>query len=114
MSGLERVEDANFRCPQCGAPLRVHQEADVLRFVCRTRHTFSANELLALLEGVIEGRADLTIADKLKLLAEYADLARRLAHWIRRHGLAEPATELEERARQAEQRAWRFRGRLSK
>ena len=62
MSRLERVEDANFRCPQCGAPLRVHQEADVLGFKCGTRHTFSANELSALLESVIEGQADLPIA----------------------------------------------------
>jgi hypothetical protein len=69
--------------------------------------TFSADELLALFERAIEGRAELAVAAKLELLTEYAELARRLAGWSRRQGLAEPAAELDERAREAGEQAWR-------
>jgi hypothetical protein len=89
-----------------------HQAAGALRFACRLGHSFSAEELLALFERATEERTDLAAAGKLELLAEYAGLARRLARWSRRQGLAEPAAELEERAREAEQQAWRLRERL--
>jgi hypothetical protein len=84
----------------------------VLRFGCLRDHPFSADDLLAVVSRAIELRADLAMPGSLELLTEYAALGRRLASWSRRQGLAEPAAELEERAREAEQWACRVREHL--
>lgn len=88
-------------CPECGGVLWELQEGNLLRFRCRTGHSFSAESVLAEQNDELE-RA-LWVA--LKTLEEKASLSRRMAYQAREHGRDWMASRFEERLEEAEKNA---------
>lgn len=90
-----------FACPDCGGALWEINDANLLRFRCRTGHAYSVESLLAKQSDALEDA--LWIA--LRALKEKSALARRTAGRlrIRNHDLS--ATKLEENARDCDTRA---------
>jgi hypothetical protein len=105
LSGSARIRP--WRCCEQGEAVGSPAFDDPIG--CLTDRPFAADDLLALVAEEIEPRSDLALPGSLELLTEYCALARRLASWSRRHGLIQAAAELEDRARAAEQQAWRVR-----
>jgi two-component system chemotaxis response regulator CheB len=90
-----------FGCPECGGTLWELQEAELLRFRCRTGHAYSADSLLSVQTDALEG----AMWAALRGLEENAALARRMADRVRDRNLHLAAASFEGRARTAEQQA---------
>jgi two-component system chemotaxis response regulator CheB len=88
-------------CPECGGVLWELQEGDLLRFRCRTGHTFSPESVLA--EQNEELERALWVA--LKTLEEKASLSRRMMHQAQEHGRDWMARNFKERLQEAEKYA---------
>ena len=102
---------AGYRCPNCGGRLEEQQdERGALRLACLRGHEFSTDELLAIFAETLERGEEFEWSATIQILTEYMSLARRLARLARQRGdLSTAAHELEDRARDAEQRMWRLR-----
>lgn len=88
-------------CPECGGVLWESQDGNLLRFRCRTGHTFSPESVLA--EQNEELERALWIA--LKTLEEKASLSRRMMHQAQEHGSDWMASRFEDRLQEAEKNA---------
>jgi two-component system chemotaxis response regulator CheB len=88
-------------CPECGGVLWELQDGSLLRFRCRTGHTFSPESVLA--EQNEELDRALWIA--LKTLEEKASLSRRLLRQAREQGSTWMAHTYEERLQETEKHA---------
>lgn len=90
-----------FSCPECGGTLWELQDAELLRFRCRTGHAFSADSLLTTQAEALEG----ALWTALRALEENAALARRMAARAHERNLDFAAASFEERVRTIEQQA---------
>ncbi len=95
-------------CPDCRGVLWEIQEADLLRFRCRTGHAFSPETLL---EAQDEG-VEQALWEALRALEERAALRRRLVQLARERRLDSLAADFEERVSQLERAAASLRGLL--
>lgn len=84
-----------FTCPDCGGTLW-EAEGDILRFRCRTGHSYNSNSMLSLQRDSIEE----SLWSAVRVLMERVDLLHRVAQRARHRGDSRSAERLE---RQEEQ-----------
>jgi two-component system chemotaxis response regulator CheB len=102
MHSLERPgKSSAFACPDCGSVLWELNDANLIRFRCRTGHAFAAGSLLANQSEAIEE----ALWSALRALEENASLTSRMAKRLQKRNQQRMAKRFEEQTESAQQRA---------
>jgi two-component system chemotaxis response regulator CheB len=94
-------EPSLYACPECHGVLLQLKEGTHLRFRCHTGHAYSLEALLA----EYTERTEETLWNAVRSMEETVLLLRRMAAQVAEHGHAQAAAALEQKAREAQQRA---------
>jgi two-component system, chemotaxis family, protein-glutamate methylesterase/glutaminase len=94
-------EPSLYACPECHGVLLELKEGSNVRFRCHTGHAYSLETLLA----EFAERTEETLWNAIRSMEETVLLLRRMATQLAKHGHDQAAAALEQKMREAQQRA---------
>lgn len=94
-------EPSLYTCPECHGVLLEHKEGSNVRFRCHTGHAYSLEALLA----DFTERTEETLWNAIRSMEETMLLLRRMAVQMAEHGHDQAVAALEQKMREAQQRA---------
>jgi two-component system chemotaxis response regulator CheB len=97
----QRGEPSLYACPECHGVLLQLKEGSNVRFRCHTGHAYSLEALLA----EFTERTEETLWNAIRSMEEMVLLLRRMATQLAVHGHDQAAAALEQKVREAQQRA---------
>jgi two-component system, chemotaxis family, protein-glutamate methylesterase/glutaminase len=98
-------EPSLYACPECHGVLLQIKEGSTLRFRCHTGHAYSLETLLS----EFDEQTEHTLWNAIRSLEETVLLMRRMASQLREHQHTTDAAAVEQKAKEAEERANRLR-----